>query len=128
MIPYPQKVQLGDNPMKIGTLAIITRGNKVLLGLKQGGSKIGEGTLNGPGGKFDPEKDKTNLDCVIRETEEEVGIVLNPAKLKRLLSSLFTSVACQDLKYMYIAQATLPAYREKPRAWFLHGMTSTHFQ
>ena len=40
--------------MKIATLGIITRGNQVLLGLKQGGSEIGDGTLNGPGGKHEP--------------------------------------------------------------------------
>ena len=37
--------------MKIATFGIITRDNKVLLGLKDMGSEIGGGKLNGPGGK-----------------------------------------------------------------------------
>lgn len=70
--------------MKKATLAIITRGSKVLLGLKRGGSEIGDGTLNGPGGKFDSALgDKTNLECLVRETFEEVGIVLDPTKVEK---------------------------------------------
>ena len=76
--------------MKIATLAIITRENpvtrkkQVLLGLKRGGSEIGDGTLNGPGGKFDPEQgDRTNIDCLLRETQEEVMLDLDPAKVEK---------------------------------------------
>jgi 8-oxo-dGTP pyrophosphatase MutT (NUDIX family) len=69
--------------MKIATLAIVRRGNKVLLGRKKKGSELGEGTLNGPGGKFEPEKDKTIIDCVVRETMEEVDSKLLPAKLEK---------------------------------------------
>jgi mutator protein MutT len=68
--------------MKVATLAIITRGNQVLLGLKQGGSEIGDGTLNGPGGKL--EEGETILECLVRETEEEVGIALNSAKAEKV--------------------------------------------
>jgi len=67
--------------MKIASLAIITRGDKVLLGLKRGGSEIGDGTLNGPGGKAEP--GESVLECLVRETEEEVGIVLDPAKAEK---------------------------------------------
>lgn len=74
MIPY--------TPMKVATLAIIVRGNKVLLGLKQGGSEIGDGTLNGPGGKLEP--GETILECLVRETEEEVGITLDPSKAEKV--------------------------------------------
>lgn len=67
--------------MKIASLAIITRDRKVLLGLKRGGSEIGDGTLNGPGGKQDP--GETILGCLVRETNEEVGILLDPAKAEK---------------------------------------------
>ena len=73
--------------MKIATLAIITRvvreGRQILLGRKQGTPEIGEGTLNGPGGKMDS-SDKTPLDCVVRETEEELGIKLDRTRTKKV--------------------------------------------
>jgi ADP-ribose pyrophosphatase YjhB (NUDIX family) len=70
--------------MKIATLAIITQGNKILLGRKQGSPEIGEGTLNGPGGKFETPRDKTLLDCVINETREELDITLDPVRLEKV--------------------------------------------
>ena len=83
MIPYGQTVQTKEKTsMKIATLGIITRGNQVLLGLKQGGSEIGDGTLNGPGGKQEPHE--TILECLTRETAEEVGIVLDPQQVEKL--------------------------------------------
>ncbi|MHB8660588.1 MAG: 8-oxo-dGTP diphosphatase [Minisyncoccota bacterium] len=69
--------------MKTATVVIITQGDKILLGRKQGSPEIGAGTLNGPGGKMEP-FDKTILDCVIRETEEELGIALDPAKIEKV--------------------------------------------
>lgn len=82
--------------MKIATLGIITRGNKVLLGLKQGSSEIGGGTLNGPGGKL--EKGETLVECIIRETEEEVGIMLDPAKLEKTAIITFYVGGIPDFK------------------------------
>lgn len=61
--------------MQTATLAIIVRENRILLGRKQGNPEIGNGTLNGPGGKMESE-DKTIADCVTRETREEFGIEL----------------------------------------------------
>ncbi|MCX6787082.1 MAG: hypothetical protein NTY93_00970 [Candidatus Kaiserbacteria bacterium] len=55
--------------MKIATLAIITRGNKILLGLKRNGCEIGDGTLNGPGGKQEP--CETLVECLMRVRGEK---------------------------------------------------------
>lgn len=68
--------------MKVATLAIVLRKSQILLGRKQGAPEIGDGTLNGPGGKLDP--GETILQCLIRETEEEVGIRLDPMKVKKI--------------------------------------------
>ena len=82
--------------MKIATLGIITRGNQVLLGRKQGGPEIGEGTLNGPGGKVEP--NETILECLVRETEEEVGIVLNPDCVEKVAIITFYANGVADFQ------------------------------
>jgi len=82
MIPYGRNAQQGGL-MKIATLGIITQGNQILLGRKQGDPEIGEGTLNGPGGKFETEKDSTIFDCLVRETREELTIMLDPSKVEK---------------------------------------------
>lgn len=60
---------------KQATLGLLVRNNQVLLGLKiRKGADIGEGTLNGPGGKVNEgESFEENL---IQEVREEVGIDL----------------------------------------------------
>lgn len=82
--------------MKIATLAIITRRNQVLLGMKRGGSEIGDGTLNGPGGKQD--LGETILECLVREVEEEVGIILDPACVEKVAEILFHSGGNPDFE------------------------------
>ena len=64
-------------PDFVGTLGFVRSGDRVLLIRKKRGH--GAGKLNGPGGK--PEPGETPLDCVIRETEEEVGIRLTAPQL-----------------------------------------------
>ncbi|MFT7615864.1 MAG: 8-oxo-dGTP pyrophosphatase MutT (NUDIX family) [Candidatus Woesearchaeota archaeon] len=59
------------------TLAVITSDTSILLGYKKRG--FGSGKYNGFGGK--PESGESLLDCVIRETKEEVNITLDPKKL-----------------------------------------------
>lgn len=67
--------------MKKATLAIVIHNNKILLGRKQGSPEIGEGTLNGPGGKQEP--GESLIDCLVRETEEELGILLDREHVKK---------------------------------------------
>lgn len=70
--------------MKKATLAIITSEDekKILLGLKKNGCEIGDGTLNGPGGK--QELGETLVECLVRETEEEVCLLLDPKKIEKI--------------------------------------------
>lgn len=60
-----------------GTLLFIVSGDEVLLIRKLTGH--GAGKINGPGGKM--EAGETPLQCVLRETREEVGLVVADATL-----------------------------------------------
>lgn len=137
--------------MKIATLAIITRGNQVLLGRKQGGSEIGEGTLNGPGGKQEP--GETILQCLVREVKEEVGIILNPEKVEKCAILTFYAGGVKDFKvHVFRAsvftgepretESMVPAWYdiddlsskkvrdrmlESDRAWFLQAVEGEKF-
>ncbi|MBU6491010.1 NUDIX domain-containing protein [Patescibacteria group bacterium] len=106
--------------MKIATLAIITRGNDVLLGLKRGGSGIGDGTLNGPGGK--QEAGETILECLIREVEEEVGVFVQPAMTEKVAIILFHAGAVPDFEvHVYRAHKFVGEPRETESmipAWY----------
>jgi len=63
------------------TLMFVVRGDEVLLIEKLRG--IGQGKINGPGGKIDP--GETPYECVVRECQEELHITpLNPIKMGEL--------------------------------------------
>ncbi|KND49718.1 MAG: 8-oxo-dGTP diphosphatase / 2-hydroxy-dATP diphosphatase [Parcubacteria bacterium C7867-008] len=81
--------------MKVATLAIIVKDGKVLLGEKKKG-EIGTGTLNGPGGKLDP--GESVLECLIRETDEELGIELFPEYLKKVAIITFFAAGEPDFQ------------------------------
>jgi 8-oxo-dGTP diphosphatase len=57
-------------PTVRATLLFIVNGERVLLMRKKRG--FGMGKINGPGGKLDP--GETELNCALRETEEELGV------------------------------------------------------
>ena len=62
------------------SLIFVLNDDNVLLGMKKRG--FGEGKLNGFGGKWDAE-DKTIEDCVVRELQEESGLVVDKKNLCR---------------------------------------------
>lgn len=54
----------------------LERGQVLLIRKKRG---LGAGKVNGPGGKLDP--GETPLECAVRETQEELGVLaLDPVK------------------------------------------------
>ena len=64
-------------PTVRATLMFVQDGDKVLLIRKKRG--FGMGKINGPGGKLDP--GETELQCAVRETQEELHIhALDPVK------------------------------------------------
>lgn len=63
------------------TLMFVVDGSRLLLIRKKRG--IGEGKINGPGGKIDP--GETPLQSAVRESQEELHITpLNPVKMGEL--------------------------------------------
>ena len=70
------------------TLMFVVNNGRILLIEKKRG--LGAGKINGPGGKIDP--GETSLQCVIRETQEELLITpLNPRKIGELWFSMSDS-------------------------------------
>ena len=57
-------------PSLVATLLFVVKEDKVLLIRKKRG--LGEGKINGPGGKLDP--GETPEQCAVRETEEELCV------------------------------------------------------
>ena len=64
-------------PRERATLCFIRDGARLLLIRKKRG--LGAGKVNGPGGRMEP--GETPLECAIRETREEVGVV--PLNLRK---------------------------------------------
>ena len=73
---------------KILTIGIIQQGSKVLLGMKQRG--FGVGLWNGPGGKFNEEKDKNPEESFRREALEEANLIISQIEKVGLIEFEFT--------------------------------------
>lgn len=86
-----------DPKPRIATVVLPFRGDMVLLGRKQGKPEIGEGTLNGAGGKMEP-PDKTIRDCAIRELWEELGVTADPAKLMKVAIITFYAAGLPNME------------------------------
>lgn len=88
----------GWRPDHTGTLLFLVRNGEVLLIRKRRGH--GAGRINGPGGKPDP--GESPLACALRETEEEVGVRVDAARLAAVLR--FLDVSGDDwLGYVFVA-------------------------
>lgn len=76
------------HPLRVVTLVLFCRDNKVLLALK--GRDFGEGMWNGVGGKL--QEDENEWQAAIRESEEEVGLHPNWLRRVAFLNFYFGSV------------------------------------
>lgn len=65
--------------MKLVTLCLLVKEDEILLAMKKRG--FGTGKINGIGGKV--QDGETVETAAIRETEEEVGVIINPAKMEK---------------------------------------------
>lgn len=87
-------------PDLTGTLLFLVSGGRVLLIHKLRGH--GAGRINGPGGKLDP--DETPLECAVRETREETGVIVLDARLAAVMR--FVEIEGDDwLGYVFVASA-----------------------
>ena len=78
----------------------VREGDRVLLIRKKRG--FGMGKINGPGGKLDP--GETELDCAIRETQEELHVTaLNPVKRGELWFQFTDGLAMHVAVFMATA-------------------------
>lgn len=74
------------------TLMFIVKDGQILLIEKKRG--LGAGKINGPGGKIEP--GETPLECVIRETQEE--LLITPHTPRKLGELWFSMTDCPDIQ------------------------------
>ena len=79
---YKETIQ---QPLRQATLCFLIRGNEVLLAMKKRG--FGEGRWNGVGGK--PNDGETIDVAAVRETREEIAVILKNIKRKAYLDFYF---------------------------------------
>ncbi len=84
------------------TLMFLLRGDEIMLAMKKRG--FGANKPNGPGGKYDPTKDKDISDTAIRETEEEIGVIPVGAKLVAVLSFYFPNTNFGKEVWVYTSE------------------------
>lgn len=88
--------------MQIMTLVMVVRGGRVLLGRKKTGA-IGKGLLNAPGGKCNP--GESPLACAVRETKEELGLMLDPRCLE-CVSQIISSIGGVPTFFVHVFRTT----------------------
>jgi 8-oxo-dGTP diphosphatase len=89
------------------TLMFVVQNDQILLIEKLRG--IGEGKINGPGGKIDP--GETPAECVVRECQEELHITpLSPIKMGELWFSM------SDIPDIHCHVYTASKYEGEPTA------------
>lgn len=71
--------------MRLATLCFLIKNNQILLAIKKRG--FGQGRWNGVGGKQHP--NETIIETAIRETQEEIGVILKKFEQKTTLSFYF---------------------------------------
>jgi 8-oxo-dGTP diphosphatase len=101
----------GWRPDQVGTLLFLVDGGRLLLIRKRRGH--GAGKINGPGGK--PEPGEAPLACVLRETDEEVGV--SPRKIE--LAAVLRFIDTQDedwLGYIFVGEGCVGTPRETAEA------------
>ena len=98
--------------MRLATIVLIIREGTVLLGRKQGAPEIGVGTLNGAGGKMEPEDEGSVIKTCVRETKEELGIDLDPACLEKVAVVTFYAGTAPNMEVHIFRTET---YSGEPR-------------
>ncbi|MDO8566914.1 MAG: NUDIX domain-containing protein [bacterium] len=105
--------------MKVATLGIVLQRGNVLLAEKKIG-EVGIGILSGPGGKL--ERGETLEGCLMRETHEELDIVLNPASLELVaVIEIYAAGEIDYCIYVYRAQILCGEIKETAEmipAWY----------
>ena len=84
-------------PDESATLLFVIHDGDILLIRKKRG--LGAGKVNGPGGKLDP--GETPMECAVRETREELGVLAHDPKLMgRHLFQFVDGYALQVFVYL----------------------------
>lgn len=100
------------NPkLRIATVVLPFRGEWILFGRKQGNPEIGEGTLNGGGGKMEP-IDKTIRDCAVREMLEEFEISIDSEDLVKVAIITFYAGGIPNMEVHFF---TTESFHGEPR-------------
>lgn len=103
--------------MLTGTLGYVVSDGLVLLGEKKKGTTLGEGTLNGAGGKVDECDDGLLEKCLVREVQEEFGIT--PTDYSKHATITFFAAGVPDFEvHVYLITEWLGEISETQEMYF----------